>query len=691
MSKIVFLLGLVVTCSTGGYSSYRLSSEIIPNHYSIKIRPDFDNEIFFGEVRIYVRTKTDLQDIILHSSQLNITEVHINEIKAIFSLEQDDKLSVKYENETLQPGEHTVHISYSAPLIETTYGFIKASYEYYEEKMYLYVTEMEPTHARKVFPCFDEPSFKAKFNIRLISPNKTYKAISNMPEIATFIASNGVVYDFATSVKMSTYLVSFAFIEYPFYEEVIKENDRNVPVRIYTRNANEENNSFAANCTKRAITFYSEYTNISYPLPKLDMIEYNRTESAATENWGLITFREGLLTTTLNVYSKSQIKLVIYHELSHFWFGNFVTNDWWNDLWLQEGFATYMSYKLLAQDENQTQVEEMKSFQVDDFFEIEINFPTAPIVSYLASDKDISDKFNGVIYDKGAFLLLMLENVIGEEKFRLSIQKFLKKHAFGTATTNNFISVVEEMSPEVNVRSFMESYLYQSKFPIIIVTTLENGTYVLKQGVCKTIDSAKSKGGRWTIPVTYITDQNTQPKLVWFDKDMNELVIEETGAKWIIFNPKGVGMYKTVLEKNMWEKLAANFQEFDEAVSETLIEDAYYSYRFNMISCDVLFQLMQNVNINAIGKWLLFFPFYDHLKENLSCHQYAIETEMLLKFMRKRFDETHYRKNETLNYTTNCKEGDIMKEKDYLYNLNKCATWIRENLQTISTNVTVKP
>nr|XP_023025406.1 glutamyl aminopeptidase-like [Leptinotarsa decemlineata] len=466
MSKIVFLLGLVVTCSTGGYSSYRLSSEIIPNHYSIKIRPDFDNEIFFGEVRIYVRTKTDLQDIILHSSKLNITEVHINEIKAIFSLEQDDKLSVKYENETLQPGEHTVHISYSAPLIETTYGFIKASYEYYEEKMYLYVTELEPTHARKVFPCFDEPSFKAKFNIRLISPNKTYKAISNMPEI------------------------------------IIKENDRNVPVRIYTRNANEENNSFAANCTKRAITFYSEYTNISYPLPKLDMIEYNRTESAATENWGLITFREGLLTTTLNVYSKSQIKLVIYHELSHFWFGNFVTNDWWNDLWLQEGFATYMSYKLLAQDENQTQVEEMKSFQVDDFFEIEINFPTAPIVSYLASDKDISDKFNGVIYDKGAFLLLMLENVIGEEKFRLSIQKFLKKHAFGTATTNNFISVVEEMSPEVNVRSFMESYLYQSKFPIIIVTTLENGTYVLKQGVCKTIDSAKSKGGRWTIPVT---------------------------------------------------------------------------------------------------------------------------------------------------------------------------------------------
>nr|XP_023025409.1 uncharacterized protein LOC111513434 [Leptinotarsa decemlineata] len=170
-----------------------------------------------------------------------------------------------------------------------------------------------------------------------------------------------------------------------------------------------------------------------------------------------------------------------------------------------------------------------------------------------------------------------------------------------------------------------------------------------------------------------------------------EVVIEETGAKWIIFNPKGVGMYKTVLEKNMWEKLAANFQEFDEAVSETLIEDAYYSYRFNMISCDVLFQLMQNVNLKAIGKWLLFFPFYDHLKENLSCHQYAVETEMLLKFMRKRFDETHYRKNETLNYTTNCKEGDIMKEKDYLYNLNKCATWIRENLQTISTNVTVKP
>ncbi|KAG5884358.1 hypothetical protein JTB14_030797 [Gonioctena quinquepunctata] len=680
--QLVIYLGIVFSSE----GSFRLSPEITPNHYSIKIRPDFDNEIFHGEVKIYVNTKSDLQNITLHSAELNITNVKINQKTAVYSYEQDEKLAVKFENEDVQPGEHIVFIQYFGKLSQANVGFIKAPYEYYGKKKYIYVTELEPTYARNVFPCFDEPAFKAKFNVRLVAPNDTFKAISNMPEIAKFSTSEGVVYDFATSVKMSTYLLSFTFTDYTYYEEFLNlDDDRKIPIRIYTLNASRENNAFAVECTKNAIKFYSEYTNISYPLPKLDMIEYNRTESAATENWGLITFREGLLTPSLHVYSKSQIKIVIYHELSHFWFGNLVTNSWWNDIWLQEGFATYMSYKLSAMEENTTQVEEMKSFQFDDFFENEISFPTSSIVSYLSNTTDILGKFNSIIYEKGAGVILMLEDLIGEEKFKQSIRKFLSAHAFGSATTNDFITVVEEIVPDVNIRSFLESFLYQNKFPVVEVKNFENGTYILKQKVCLTVEKDERMDRKWTIPITYITDQIAQPKLVWFDRDTDKLEIQEKEAKWIVFNPQGKGMYKTVLPGNMWKTVAKYFQCFDKLAVDTLISDAHYSFRFNIINCDVLIELIQNTKNPT--EWILFFPFYDYLTERLVC-DYPNETELFLRFMERRFDETNYKKSR-LHLLSNCskrKTRTIEQE-----NLVQCVKWIQENLQPPNAvNITIE-
>ncbi|XP_057656076.1 uncharacterized protein LOC130893754 [Diorhabda carinulata] len=686
---IVIYFCIYVSVTKSDTPNYRLSSdEAIPQKYYLSIRPDIDNEIFYGETTICVKTTKQLEGITLHSRALTISAVFINQIKAIYEEISDERIIVKFDNSSIQPGEHSIKFNYKGKIgFSPKYGFIKAVYEDKEIKANVYVTDLEPIRARTVFPCFDEPAFKANFHVRLISPNDTYRGISNMPEINKFTTNNTVVYDFATSLKMSTYLLSFAFTNFPYYEEILDYKGRKVPIRVYTVNASKENNAFALNATKTALNFHSEYTNISYPLPKLDMIEYKRNESAATENWGLITFREGLL-TTLRIYMKSQMKLVVFHELSHFWFGNLVTTAWWDDIWLHEGFATYFSYKLSAYDTNKQQLAEMKAFAFDDFFETEINEKSKPIIRSLPKQTDIPDMFNSLVYDKASAILLMLEDQIGEEKFRETVRRYMKKYAYSIATTNDFLSILEEVVPGTPLKSFLKSYLYQSKFPVVEVDVVNNSTYVLKQQPCDTFFNETKGFSKWTIPLTYQTDYSQEIKKLWFHDNVNELTIEEPNAKWLILNPLGNGLYKAIWSQNLWEKIIDNFEAMNSTITETVVSDAFYSFRTNKISCDILIRMMERVRANAKGKWLIFFSFNDHLRENLFCHKYIDEVKLFWSFLRRRFVETNYPRKPELREPETCDSETILHTDKYVENIKQCAAWIRENLQEKDTKTT---
>lgn len=663
-----------------------------PIHYSLKIEPNFEKDNFFGEVSIVVRTQRDLDGIILHSSNLTISEVTINQKTACYKELQYQKLKVFYQNENIQPGEHIINIKYIG-LIAKNNGFIRATFGNEDNEVYIFVTDLEPTYARTVFPCFDEPSFKAKFNIRLISPNNTFRAISNMPEIKRFNTTNeSNVYDFTTSVRMSTYLLSFAFTDtkYTYYEKNFEHNGKIIPIRIHTVNASEANNNFAFQCAASALKFYSEYTNISYPMQKLDMIEYRRNLTAATENWGLITFREGLLTPSLGFYNRYQVKLVMFHELGHFWFGNLVTNDWWMDLWLQEGFATYMSYKLLAKDstKNKTVVDEMRTFSFNDYFETDITTNTPAIVTYLDKPEKIETVFNDIVYYKSAAILYMLEDLIGEETFQTIIRKFLKKHAYCTVTTNDFIALLEQVVKDEPLRDFVESYLFQKKFPVISVDILENSTYVFTQSpsvIISATEESVNNGEKWSIPVTYLTDSGNISRF-WFDKVEDNVKLQIPDAKWVIFNPSGMAIYRMELSNKLWDQLIDNFAEMPVSVTESILLDVFYSFRTRKINCHVYMRLMNRVKKVDRGKWIYFHSMLEHLKDHLICQNHKNEASILWKFFQRRLEETGYGRRAPF-IEAECNSKYVNEEEGYKKHIDTCAQWIREHIKEKDSNV----
>jgi aminopeptidase N len=394
---------------------------------------------------------------------------------------------------------YTVSIKFQGVITRQMEGMYPCFFKHGGVDKKLIATQFESHHAREVFPSIDEPEAKATFDLTLVTP-KGQTLISNTPIATLSEEGSKATTTFETTPKMSTYLLAFAFGDMGYLEAKTKDD---IVVRTYATPDNVKYTQFALDVAVKCLEFYNEYFDIPYPLAKCDFIALPDFASGAMENWGCITFREQALlvdpeNTSLPV--KQYVAQVVAHELTHQWFGNLVTMRWWNDLWLNESFATWMSY--LAEDKLFPDWHVWTQFIVDEQHQalrLDALEHTHPIEVTINHPDEIRTIFDAISYEKGASVLQMLHGYIGADKFRTGLSQYLKAHAYGNTETTDLWHALEDVSKQP-VSAFMHAWTSQPGFPLLHAEVSEKAIKLAQKRFCVN-PNAKVESELWPIPL----------------------------------------------------------------------------------------------------------------------------------------------------------------------------------------------
>ena len=443
----------------------RLIDTFIPNHYALTLDlTRAEEKLFSGTVVISGELIGD--SISLHAKDLTIHSALIDDRPAEFSHGEFDELRLSYPE--LSHGEHTVCIKFSGTITDAMHGLYPCYFTHDGVKKQLFATQFESHHAREVFPCVDEPAAKATYDVTLVTaPELT--VLGNMP-VTQQQENNGVLTTiFDRTPRMSSYLLAFVVGE--LHKKTARTNS-GVEVNVWATPAQSEDTlDFALDIATRSIDFYNEYFGVPYPLPKSDHVALPDFSSGAMENWGLITYRESCLLADPKLTpesSKRFIATVIAHELSHQWFGNLVTMQWWNDLWLNESFANMMEYVAVdALHPEWRMWEEFATSEVTAALRRDSLDGVQPVQTDVNHPDEISTLFDpAIVYAKGGRLLVMVRRLIGEEVFRAGLKAYFEKFAYQNTVGNDLWQELETASGQPIV-TLMNAWISQSGLPIV--------------------------------------------------------------------------------------------------------------------------------------------------------------------------------------------------------------------------------
>lgn len=487
----------------------RLYRQFIPDHYQLSLDLDRVNRAFKGIVTIRGTLADGQKAFSVHAKDLEITSVTLDGKAAEHTLQPSDELMIIHPD--LTGGEHIVVIGFKSKITDAMHGLYPCYYTHEGAKKELLATQFESHHAREVFPCIDEPEAKATFDLTLTT-EQNVTALSNMPVRSQKVENNRLVTTFDTTPRMSTYLLAWVVGE---LQRKTASTKNGVEVNIWATPAQApEALDFALDHAVRTIEFFDEYFGVPYPLPKSDHVALPDFTVGAMENWGLITYRElALLAHPKNssISSKQYVALVIAHELSHQWFGNLVTMKWWNNLWLNESFATLMEY--IALDALHPEWNTWLDFSTHESIlalRRDSMDGVQPVQTEVNHPDEISTLFDpAIVYAKGARLLRMLQQHIGDKAFRAGLRSYFQTYAYKNTEGNDLWRELSQASGQP-IASFMNKWISQPGYPVVEVAKSDDQVSLKQKQFF--IGTHKPSKQVWPIPLNASTPE--LPKLL---------------------------------------------------------------------------------------------------------------------------------------------------------------------------------
>lgn len=622
---------------------FLLPKNFRPEHYSVHLKDiDTNKNVFNGNVKINCNSIKASKSVSLNTRELEIKKVALTlksgsviEPKSQTYNDVTEALTFDFNQEISE--SFILEIDYEGKIQTNMSSFYRSEYKDLitgEEKCTL-STQFEATEARKCFPCFDEPNLKATFEV-IITAASNYTVLANMPLKNVEDHKDEKTHTFHTSPLMSTYLVAWALGEYdyiqtetdkkvyPTLDGYSKDGSSNtqgtLPIRIYTAKGKSEQGRFALSVAKKIVDYFSELFEIPYPLPKLDLLCVEAYSHNAMENFSLITFRPSALLidgnadeADLGSEAAKKVAYVVCHEIAHQWFGNLVTMEWWDELWLNEGFATWVGYLAISTLFPTWDVDSMVMLNSHEVaLGLDALKESHPIKMNVNDPKEIEQAFDTISYLKGCSILEMISGYLGEKTFLKGVALYLNRNKFSNATMNDLFGCIGEVA-NIDLLSRIKPWILDVGYPIINVKEQDGKTIVEQERFLASGDSKQASS--WWIPLRITEEEKLQ----------NNSEIKESSStlqlnsKSIFVNTDGYGFYRVKYENKYLQNIFKNISNLSSRSKMALISDIANTDSFSSFF-DLLKSLSSNIDSKDVFAWKMVINYLSTIRTIIYSH-----------------------------------------------------------------------
>lgn len=587
----------------------KLSKEIVPQSYDIQLKPNIEKRTFTGSETVVIDVRKPTKTVALNANEMTISSAKLastagrGEQTARVAINAEEQIATLHFKKEIPAGTHQLTLKFAGKINESGQGLYYAVYDEATTgaKKTMLGTQMEATDARRMFPCWDEPAFRSKFRVTVTVP-AAFTAVSNMPVESEKVSGALKQVRFGETPPMPSYLVVLCAGE---LDAIYGEAD-GVKIGIFTTKGKAEQGRYALESAEKMLKYFNEYFGEKYPLPKLDMIAMPSGFGGAMENWGGITYFESILLydpAKSSEETKQRIFGVVAHEMAHQWFGDLVTMAWWDNLWLNEGFASWMGTKCTDHFNPQWQIWLRANAAKQRAMATDALSATHPIQQPIRTESEADSAFDEITYQKGQSFLRMLETYLGEEDFRAGIRSYMSKHQYSNTTTADLWNALGESSKKP-VSEIAASWTEQPGFPVVSLTFADDAVTVSQEPF--TVHQQNPPPLEWKIPVTHreVKIGELAPPIASLLDQKSAPLTTSVLAQPIKLNSDGIGYYRSRYPAAQFEKLLASVADLSEADKVNLVSDSWALVQAERGAIADYFKLVEAVrNESGLALW----------------------------------------------------------------------------------------